>query len=42
MQLGGLTMINTIICGIDAHDNTLTTRIGVNHEISEKKMVKNI
>lgn len=34
-------MIKTIICGIDAHDNTLTTRIGINRETPEKRTVKN-
>jgi len=30
-----------IICGMDAHDNTLSNRIGVNRESSETKTVKN-
>ncbi len=33
-------MSNTIICGIDAHDNTLSNRIGVNCETPETKTVK--
>ena len=34
-------MTNTIICGMDAHDNTLSNRIGVNRETPETKTVKN-
>jgi transposase len=34
-------MPNTIICGMDAHDNTLSNRIGVNRETPETKTVKN-
>jgi transposase len=34
-------MSNTIICGMDAHDNTLSNRIGVNRETPETKKVKN-
>ncbi len=34
-------MSNTIICGMDAHDNTLSNRIGVNRETPETKTVKN-
>lgn len=34
-------MTNTIICGMDAHDNTLSNRIGVNRESPETKTVKN-
>jgi transposase len=34
-------MANTIICGMDAHDNTLSNRIGVNRETPETKTVKN-
>ena len=34
-------MMNTIICGMDAHDNTLTNRIGVNTEAPETMTVKN-
>ena len=34
-------MSNTIICGMDAHDNTLTNRIGVNRETPETKTVRN-
>ncbi|MBA7697586.1 hypothetical protein ES703_106253 [subsurface metagenome] len=33
-------MSNTIICGMDAHDNTLSNRIGVNRETPETKTVK--
>ena len=35
-------MSNTIICGMDAHDNSLSNRIGVNREASETKTVKNM
>ncbi|KKL62581.1 hypothetical protein LCGC14_2183760, partial [marine sediment metagenome] len=31
----------TIICGMDAHDNTLSNRIGVNREAPETMTVKN-
>jgi len=34
-------MTNTIICGMDAHDNTLTNRIGVNREAPETMTVGN-
>ena len=34
-------MSNTIICGMDAHDNTLSNRIGVDRETPETKTVKN-
>ena len=34
-------MANTIICGMDAHDNTLSNRIGVNRGTPETKAVKN-
>jgi hypothetical protein len=34
-------MPNTIICGMDAHDNTLSNRIGVNRGTPETKTVKN-
>jgi transposase len=34
-------MSNTIICGMDAHDNTLSNVIGVNRETPETKTVKN-
>ena len=34
-------MANTIICGMDAHDNTLSNRIGVNRGNPETKAVKN-
>ncbi len=33
-------MSNTIICGMDAHDNTLSNRIGVNRETPETKTAK--
>jgi len=29
-------MPNTIICGMDAHDNTLTNRIGVNLKLQKQ------
>jgi transposase len=34
-------MLHTIICGMDAHDNTLTNRIGVDREAAEIMTVKN-
>ena len=34
-------MSNTIICGMDAYDKTLSNRIGVNRETPETKTVKN-
>jgi len=34
-------MANTIICGMDAHDNTLSNRIGMDRETPETKTVKN-
>ena len=34
-------MGNTIICGIDAHEKTLVTRIGVNQEAAETKRFSN-
>jgi hypothetical protein len=34
-------MSNTIIGGMDAHDNTLSNVIGVNRETPETKTVKN-
>ncbi len=34
-------MTNNIICRMDAHDNTLSNRIGVNRETPETKIVKN-
>ncbi len=34
-------MMNTIICGMDAHDNTLSNRIGVNTEAPETMTAKN-
>ena len=34
-------MTNSIICGMDAHDNTLSNRIGVNRGTPETKTVKN-
>ena len=34
-------MPNAIICGMDAHDTTLSNRIGVNRETPETKTVKN-
>jgi len=34
-------MLHTIICGMDAHDNTLTNRIGVDREAAETMTVKN-
>ena len=33
-------MTNTIICGMVAHDNSLSNRIGVNRETSESQTVK--
>ena len=34
-------MLHTIICGMDAHDNTLTNRIGVDREAAETMTVRN-
>jgi len=34
-------MSHTIICGMDAHDNTLTNRIGVDREAAETMTVRN-
>ena len=34
-------MLHTIICGMDAHDNTLTNRIGVDREAAESMTVRN-
>jgi hypothetical protein len=34
-------MLHTIICGMDAHDNTLANRIGVDREAPETMTVKN-
>ena len=33
-------MLHTIICGMDAHDNTLTNRIGVDREAAETMTVR--
>jgi hypothetical protein len=38
---GGLTMGEHIICGIDAHDERLDCRIGVDREASERRRFEN-